>query len=141
MGKPPGSVYTILRLNGGVWRPRRRRVGHLTLAEREAFSRGVAGGESRRAIAKRLGRAPSTVSREVTRNKGCTGIGRSTRTTGPGIGRGDRSRAYSRPTRSWASSDHVAAVLNERGGPHPASASTVCAPSRPRSRAVGVQAL
>lgn len=63
MGKPPGSVYTILRLNGGVWRPRRRRVGHLTLAEREAFSRGVAGGESRRAIAKRLGRAPSTVSR------------------------------------------------------------------------------
>jgi hypothetical protein len=24
MGKPPGSAYTILRLNGGVWRPPRR---------------------------------------------------------------------------------------------------------------------
>lgn len=71
MGKPPGSVYTILRLNGGVWRPpRRRRDVHLTLAEREEISRGVAQGESLRAIARRLGRAASTVSREVSRNKG-----------------------------------------------------------------------
>lgn len=71
MGKPPGSVYTILRLDGGVYRPpRRRRDGHLTLEEREEISRGVAHGESMRAIARRLGRAPSTISREVNRNKG-----------------------------------------------------------------------
>jgi IS30 family transposase len=71
MGKPPGSVYTILRLDGGVYRPpRHRREGHLTLGEREEISRGLARGESMRAIAGRLGRAPSTISREVTRNKG-----------------------------------------------------------------------
>jgi IS30 family transposase len=71
MGKPPGSVYTILRLNGGVWqRPRRRRDGHLTLAEREEISRGLSQGLSVRAMAERLGRAPSTISREVARNKG-----------------------------------------------------------------------
>lgn len=42
----------------------------LSLAEREEISRGVAGGESLRAIALRLGRAPSTISREVTANGG-----------------------------------------------------------------------
>ena len=42
----------------------------LSLAEREEISRGVAAGESLRAIAKRLGRAPSTVSREVAVNGG-----------------------------------------------------------------------
>src|SRR6478672_11233220 len=42
----------------------------LSLAEREEISRGVAAGESLRAIAKRLGRAPSTVSREVKANGG-----------------------------------------------------------------------
>ena len=42
----------------------------LSLAEREEISRGVAAGESLRVIAGRLGRAPSTVSREVARNGG-----------------------------------------------------------------------
>jgi IS30 family transposase len=37
----------------------------LSFAEREEISRGLAGGESLRAIARRVGRAPSTVSREV----------------------------------------------------------------------------
>ena len=37
----------------------------LSLAEREDISRGLAAGESLRMIAGRLGRAPSTVSREV----------------------------------------------------------------------------
>ena len=72
MGKPPGSVYTILRTGGGVYRPpRRRKVGHLTLQEREEISRGLARGESMRKIAARLGRSPSTISREIARNKGC----------------------------------------------------------------------
>ena len=71
MGKPPGSVYTILRSRGGCV-PRRRRVraNALTLAEREEISRGLASGEAIRSIARRLGRAPSPARREVARNKG-----------------------------------------------------------------------
>jgi IS30 family transposase len=42
----------------------------LSLSEREEISRGLAGGESLRTIARRLGRASSTISREVTANGG-----------------------------------------------------------------------
>jgi IS30 family transposase len=42
-------------------------------AEREEISRGLAAGESCRAVARRLGRAASTVSREVGRNQGREG--------------------------------------------------------------------
>jgi IS30 family transposase len=49
---------------------RKRSPLRLSLAEREEISRGVAAGESLRSIAKRLGRAPSTVSREVAANGG-----------------------------------------------------------------------
>jgi transposase, IS30 family len=42
----------------------------LSLCEREEISRGLAGGESLRTIAARLGRAPSTISREVHTNGG-----------------------------------------------------------------------
>ena len=56
---------------GGV-RPLRRRRSRLalTLAEREEISRGVVAGHSVRSIARSLGRAPSTVSRELNRNGG-----------------------------------------------------------------------
>jgi IS30 family transposase len=43
----------------------------LSLCEREEISRGLAGGESMRSIAARLGRAPSTISREVATHGGC----------------------------------------------------------------------
>jgi len=50
--------------------PRSRSPLRLSLAEREEISRGAASGESLRAIARRIGRAPSTVSREIARNGG-----------------------------------------------------------------------
>jgi len=68
------SVRGILERTGGIRPPERRRSSRsLTLAEREEISRGVASGRSLRAIALRLGRAPSTISREFTRNGGREG--------------------------------------------------------------------
>lgn len=69
--KPPGSIHGILKATGGIAPPQRRRPRWaLGLAEREEISRGLAAGESMRAIAARLGRAASTVSREISRNGG-----------------------------------------------------------------------
>jgi IS30 family transposase len=71
IGHPPGSIFTVIKQTGGyVPRPRRRRPGTLALSEREEISRGLARGDSVRQIARVLGRAPSTVSREVARNRG-----------------------------------------------------------------------
>ena len=50
--------------------PRSRSPLRLSLLEREEISRGAASGESLRAIARHIGRAPSTVSREIARNGG-----------------------------------------------------------------------
>ena len=66
-----GSVQRILSVTGGIRPPPRCRSRlSLTLAEREDISRGLVAGHSFRSIAASLGRAPSTVSREVTRNGG-----------------------------------------------------------------------
>jgi IS30 family transposase len=43
----------------------------LALSEREEISRGITAHQSARSIAKVLGRSPSTVSREISRNGGC----------------------------------------------------------------------
>ena len=64
------TAKRMLVAAGGV-RPRRGRNlqgRYLSFAEREEISVGVAAGESVRSIARRIGRAPSTVSRELTRN-------------------------------------------------------------------------
>ena len=67
------GVYRILALNGGIApTPRRRAPRALRLAEREEISRGIAAGWSLRRIAQGLGRSPSTVSREIRRNGGCS---------------------------------------------------------------------
>jgi IS30 family transposase len=71
LGRRPGTVqYTICRRGGVVPRERRRGRLVLRLAEREEISRGVAAGESARWIAARLGRSPSTVTRELNRHGG-----------------------------------------------------------------------
>ena len=66
-----GSVAGILARSGGIRPPDRKRSRWaLTRSEREEISRGVVAGQSIRAIASSLGRAPSTVSREICRNGG-----------------------------------------------------------------------
>ena len=68
------AVQGMLSRTGGI-RPaaKSRSCLALTLAEREEISRGIAAGHSMRTIASQLGRAPSTVSREVNRNGGRCG--------------------------------------------------------------------
>ncbi len=65
------SIQQILAETGGI-RPAQRRRSRLalTLAEREEISRAVVVGQSIRSIARRLGRAPSTIGREIKRNGG-----------------------------------------------------------------------
>jgi len=73
VGVAPGSVFSILRPRGGIWFPEPTPpASALSLAEREDISRGLAAGNSIRMIAGRLGRPPSTISREVARNQGPT---------------------------------------------------------------------
>jgi IS30 family transposase len=65
------SVHAILAPTGGIRpAPRSRSRWALTLAEREEISRAMVAGQSRRSIAGQLGRAPSTISREIKRNGG-----------------------------------------------------------------------
>jgi len=70
-GKESSSIYFLVAPHGGI-RPAERRRSRLalTLAEREVISRGVTVHQSARSIAKLLGRSPSTVSREMSRNGG-----------------------------------------------------------------------
>jgi IS30 family transposase len=69
--KAPGSIHGMIEATGGFSPPERRKRGcALTPAEREEISRGLAAGESLRAIAARLSRPASTVCREVNRNGG-----------------------------------------------------------------------
>jgi len=67
----PGSVFTILRETGGIKpRQRTRNISHLTSEEREEIRAGLSAKMSIRAITRLLGRSPSSISREVARNRG-----------------------------------------------------------------------
>jgi IS30 family transposase len=70
-GKPSSSIHAHVSPRGGI-RPalRRRSRLALTLIERETISRGIASQQSIRSMARHLGRSPSTVSREISRNGG-----------------------------------------------------------------------
>ena len=70
-GRAHSPIQRILAKTGGIRPPARSRSSRsLTPAEREEISRGLVAGHSLRAIASSLGRAPSTVSREIQRNGG-----------------------------------------------------------------------
>ena len=65
------SIGRILTKTGGYRPPVRRRSPHsLTLSEREEISRGITLNRSIRFMAYKLGRSPSTISREIERNGG-----------------------------------------------------------------------
>ena len=70
----PGTVHRFLSIRGGIAPSVRRRSPRaLSLADREEISRGLSVGNSVRGIAAQLGRAASTISREIERNEGRAG--------------------------------------------------------------------
>jgi len=70
-GKPSSSTYFQVSPYGGIRpAPRHRSRLALTLSDRKEISRGIAARRSARSMAGLLGRSPSTVSREISRNGG-----------------------------------------------------------------------
>lgn len=71
LGKHAASVFGVLLSKGGIAPPAKVRARRsLSIQDREEISRGLVAGLSLRRIAKHLGRSPSTISREVSRNRG-----------------------------------------------------------------------
>ncbi len=71
LGSSNHSVRRFLLQSGGIRLPSSKRSDwHLSTADREEISRGIVAGHSAAVIAEGLGRAPSTVSREIRRNGG-----------------------------------------------------------------------
>ncbi len=71
LGRRSSHVRVLVAASGGIVPPPRRRSPWvLSRTEREEISRGIAAGHSMRTIASALKRAPSTVSREITRHGG-----------------------------------------------------------------------
>ena len=71
LGKHAASIFGVIAATGGITPASRKRPeSALTLREREEISLGLAKGRTLRAIAARMRRTPSTVSREVSRNGG-----------------------------------------------------------------------
>ena len=86
LGTFKSNVWSEVQRRGGLVPPPRTRAARvLQTAEREEISRGLAAGESVRRMARRLGRAPSTISREIRRHGGA-----------------GRYRASAADTRAWA---------------------------------------
>jgi len=93
LGRGIETVRRCVLLTGGVRpRPRTRSRRELTMVEREEISRGLAAQHSCHAIARRIGKAPSSVSREVARNGGRVGY-RATEAEHAALRRGRRPKA------------------------------------------------
>ena len=110
LGRAPSSVRTHVVAAGwrrpvpaGDWC-----VLRLSFSEREEISRGLAGGQSLRCIARRLGRSASTVSREVAGNGGRTAY-RDARAH-----RASRRRAHRPKPAKLATHPRLSAVVEER---------------------------
>ena len=73
LAMPESSLHGVVRRCGGIPPVERTRaLITLSAAEREEISRGLAAKQSGRAIARALGRAAPTISREIARNGGRT---------------------------------------------------------------------
>lgn len=71
LGVSKTAIWHQIRRHGGLApRPQRRAERALSLSEREEISRGLARAEGVRSLARRLARAPSTISREIQRHGG-----------------------------------------------------------------------
>ena len=71
LARPPRTVYNHIQKTGGIpERPRQRAARALSVVEPELISRGLVEKLRVRVIAHQLGRAASTVSRNITRNGG-----------------------------------------------------------------------
>ena len=74
LGKHAASIFGVVVSKGGIVPSIRRRAPLvLQLGEREEISRGIAANCSIRKVAATIGRAPSTVSREIARHVGLAG--------------------------------------------------------------------
>ena len=115
------GVERIAVLHGGIGpAPRRRAFAALRLEEREEISRGIAVGRSIRQIAQSLGRAPSTVSREIRRNGGSRPIVQTGLIGVPGSGRCAPSLAVWRCTGSYDGAWRRSSRCNGRRSRSPA---------------------
>src|SRR6267378_3568827 len=71
LSQGPNNFYRVLEATGGIAPAQRSRSPRvLSFGEREEISRGMAAGDTFRAIARRLNRAVSTISQEVARHGG-----------------------------------------------------------------------
>jgi IS30 family transposase len=71
LGRSITAVRLVIERSGGIAPAERHRSSRvLSLVEREEISRGLAAGETIRGVARRLKRAPSTVSQEIARHGG-----------------------------------------------------------------------
>ena len=100
-GKPSSSIYCLVSPHGGI-RPAERRRSRLalTLLEREEISRALVAQRSIRSIVGMLGRAPSTISREIRRNGG-TGRYRATKADARAWARARRPKQCKLATHAW----------------------------------------